>query len=180
MTDGIKFKPAKAIADWIVANIVESFAGKPYHVIAPIKAHLDKVPDVKIPDNVLVTGWLPALRVNKLADLSVIHGGIGTVMTAAYAGKPVVGIGMQPEQDANIAALVRKGFAIRVPKSKDPSQKVQAAIKRLLNDDLAKQKAADFARVMEKWDGPKMAADILYKKFSGTAEQKARPAQAVV
>ena len=36
------------------------------------------------------------------------------------AGKPVVGIGMQPEQVANIACLVRKGFAIRVPKSKNP------------------------------------------------------------
>lgn len=57
--------------------------------------------------NVLVTDWLPALQVNKLADLSVIHGGIGTAMTAAFAGKPVVGVGIQPEQDANIACLVR-------------------------------------------------------------------------
>lgn len=149
----------------IVANIVESFAGKPYRVIAPVKSHLDKVPAVNIPENVLVTDWLPALQVNKMVDLSVIHGGVGTVMTAAYAGKPVVGIGMQPEQDANIAALVRKGFAIRVPKSKDPSKKVQAAIAQLLNDEDAKQKAADFAKVMEKWDGPKLAADLLVEKF---------------
>ena len=100
-----------------------------------------------------------------MVDLSVIHGGIGTVMTAAYAGKPVVGVGMQPEQVANIACLVRKGFAIRVPKSKDLAQKVQAAIEQLLHDEKAKQKAADFAKVMEKWDGPKMAAELLYEKF---------------
>ncbi len=149
----------------IVANIVESFADKPYRVIAPVKSHLDKVPGVRIPENVLVTDWLPALAVNKLVDLSVIHGGIGTVMTAAYAGKPVVGVGMQPEQDANIAALVHKGFAIRIPKSKAPGQKVQAAIAQLLNDANAKQKAADFAKVMEKWDGPQMAAELLYDKF---------------
>ncbi|MCA9951135.1 MAG: hypothetical protein KDE48_15905 [Anaerolineales bacterium] len=149
----------------IVAKIVASFAGKPYRVIAPVKSHLDKVPDVTIPENVLVTDWLPAHKVNKLVDLSLIHGGVGTIMTAAYAGKPVVGIGMQPEQDANIAALVRKGFAIRVPKSKDPSQKVQVAIERLLNDDEAKQRAAEFALLMEKWDGPKMAADLLYEKL---------------
>lgn len=149
----------------IVANIVESFAGKPYRVIAPIKTHLDKVTAVNIPENVLVTEWLPALQVNKLADLSVIHGGIGTIMTAAYAGKPVVGIGMQPEQDANIASLARKGFAIRVPKSKDPSQKVQAAIRQLLHDEEAKRKAEAFSKVMEKWDGPKMAAELLYEKF---------------
>ena len=106
----------------IMTKIIESFAGKPYRVIAPVRYQLDKVPGVRIPANVVVTGWLPAQDVNKLADLSLIHGGIGTVMTAAYAGKPVVGVGMQPEQVANLACLVRKGFAIRVPKSRDPSR----------------------------------------------------------
>jgi UDP:flavonoid glycosyltransferase YjiC (YdhE family) len=149
----------------IVARIVESFAGRPYRVIAPIKSHLEKIPGVRIPPNVLVTDWLPALEANRLADLSLIHGGIGTVMTAAYAGKPVVGVGMQPEQMANIAALVRKGFAIQVAKSKDPSKKVQHAIRRLLDDEEAKQKAGEFAKVMEKWDGPKAAADLLYRTY---------------
>jgi UDP:flavonoid glycosyltransferase YjiC (YdhE family) len=153
----------------IVAKITESFAGKPYRVIAPVKSHLDKVPNVKIPSNVLVTDWLPAHQINEMADLTVIHGGIGTVMTAAYAGKPIVGVGMQPEQDANIAGLVRKGFAIRVRKSKDPSAKVQEAIKRLLNDQPAKQKAQAFAKVMEKWDGPQLAAELLVEKFGGNA-----------
>ncbi|MCB0246039.1 MAG: hypothetical protein KDI12_21680 [Anaerolineae bacterium] len=151
----------------IVARIVESFAGKPYRVIAPVKSHLDKVPGVRIPANVTVTDWLPALEVNRMADLSVIHGGIGTVMTAAYAGKPVVGVGMQPEQDANIACLVRKGFAIRVPKSKDPSRKVQEAIQQLLHDQEARRKAEEFSRIMDKWDGPKMAAELLLEKFGG-------------
>jgi UDP:flavonoid glycosyltransferase YjiC (YdhE family) len=151
----------------IMAKIIESFAGKPYRVIAPVRFQLDKVPGVRIPPNVFVTGWLPAHEVNKLADLSVIHGGIGTVMTAAYAGKPVVGVGMQPEQVANLACPVRKGFAIRVAKSRDPSRKIQAAIARLLEDDAAKRKAAAFARVMEQWDGPRLAADLLYKTFGG-------------
>jgi UDP:flavonoid glycosyltransferase YjiC (YdhE family) len=149
----------------IVAKILESFAGKPYRVIAPVKFQLDKVPGVKVPSNVIVTDWLPALEVNKIADLTVIHGGIGTVMTAAYAGKPVVGVGMQPEQNANIACLVRKGFAIRVPKSKDPSRKIQEAIPLLLNDKEAIHKAKEFSLVMEKWDGPKMAAELLFEKF---------------
>ncbi|MGE5139030.1 MAG: nucleotide disphospho-sugar-binding domain-containing protein [Rudaea sp.] len=149
----------------IIANLIESFEGTPYRVIAPVKAHLDKVPGVRIPSNVLVTDWLPAHRVNPLADLSLIHGGIGTVMTAAYAGKPVVGIGMQPEQVANLACLVRKGFAIRVNKSKNPSKKVQEAIRKLLHDEEAKRRAREFAEIIEKWDGPGMAAELLYERF---------------
>jgi UDP:flavonoid glycosyltransferase YjiC (YdhE family) len=77
----------------------------------------------------------------------------------------VVGVGMQPEQDANIAGLVRKGFAIRVRKSKDPSAKVQKAIQLLLNNPEAKLKAKAFAKVMEKWDGPRLAANLLVEKF---------------
>jgi len=149
----------------IVAKIIGSFEGKPYRVIAPVKFHLDRVSGVKIPSNVIVTDWLPAYQVNNLVDISVIHGGIGTVMTAAYAGKPVVGVGMQPEQNANIACLVRKGFAIRVPKSKDPYKKVQEAIQVLLNDEEAKMKSVDFSKIMEKWDGPTLAAELLFEKF---------------
>lgn len=149
----------------IVAKILESFEGKPYRVIAPINFLLDQLEGAKIPANVIVTEWLPALDVNKMADLSLIHGGIGTVMTAAYAGKPIVGVGMQMEQVANLACLVRKGFAIRVAKSKDPSRKVQEAIGHLLRDEGAKRRAIEFAKVMERCDGPKTAADLLSHRF---------------
>jgi len=149
----------------IVVNILEGFEGKPYNVIAPIRHLIENVQGVKIPSNVFVTGWLPALEVNKLADIAVIHGGIGTVMTAAYAGKPVVGVGMQIEQVANISCLVRKGFAIRIPKSKNVGVKVQVAIAELLKNEDAKKKAQEFAEVIENWDGPQMAAELLYNRF---------------
>lgn len=77
----------------VIAKIVESFEGKNFNVIAPVKKLLEKLKEpVNIPSNVLVTDWIPAHKVNPMADLSVIHGGIGTVMTAALAGKPVVAV----------------------------------------------------------------------------------------
>jgi len=149
----------------IVARIAESFAGQPYRVVAPIKFQLSGSPGARIPENVHVTGWLPALQVNRMADLALIHGGVGTVMTAALAGKPVVGVGMQIEQVANLACLERLGFAVRVPKSSDPSKKVQAAIARLLRDDAAKAKAAAFANECSQWDGPALAVQKLLEHY---------------
>jgi UDP:flavonoid glycosyltransferase YjiC (YdhE family) len=149
----------------IVARVVESFVGKPYQVIAPVKFQLAQVRGVRVPSNVLVTDWVPALQVNKMADLSVIHGGIGTVMTAALAGKPVVGVGMQMEQVANLASLERLGFAIRVPKSRNPSAKIQVAIEKLLHNDAAKGKAAAFARIAAQWDGPRIATEKLLERY---------------
>lgn len=153
----------------IVAKILESFAGKPYRVIAPVKFQLELVSGVHIPANVLVTDWVPAIEVNKMADLAVIHGGIGTVMVAALAGKPVVGVGMQMEQVANLACLERLGFAIRVGKSRDPSAKVQSAIQKLMHDETARAKATAFAKTVAHWDGPKTAAEMLLERYGGLA-----------
>jgi UDP:flavonoid glycosyltransferase YjiC (YdhE family) len=149
----------------VVAQIIESFKGAPYRVIAPVRQLIKTKPDLEIPPNVLVTDWLPALQVSQMADLSVIHGGIGTVMTAALAGKPVVGVGMQPEQRANIACLERKGFAVRLSKSKDLPKRIQEAIRNQLSNSEAKRKAEEYSMEMAKWDGPYNAADILYQKF---------------
>lgn len=151
----------------IVARILESFEGKPYRVIAPVRSLVGDVPDLNVPDTVVLTDWLPAHEVNPMADISVIHGGTGTVMTAAAAGKPIVGVGMQPEQSSNLAAIARKGWTIRVPKSKDPSAKVQAAIATLLADDDAKRRAQAFAQEPGTWDGPSLAAQALVEAFGG-------------
>lgn len=151
----------------IVARILESFEGKPYRVIAPVKFQIAQLHGVHVPSNVFVTDWLPALQANNMADLAVIHGGIGTVLTAALAGKPVVGVGMQMEQVANLACLERLGFAIRVRKSRDPSRKVQDAIQRLLRDETARTRAAAFARLIAHGDGPKMAAERLLSCYAG-------------
>ena len=149
----------------IVARILESFEGKPYRVIAPVKFQLARHPGVRIPSNVLVTDWLPALEANRMADLALIHGGIGTVLTAALAGKPVVGVGMQMEQVANLACLERLGFAIRIPKSRDPSRAVQDAIQKLLKDESARSKAAAFAGVIAHSNGPVLCAEKLLEHY---------------
>ena len=101
---------------------------------------------VNIPPNVFLTDWLPALEVSRFADISVIHGGIGTVMTAALAGKPVVGVGMMYEQEYNIDCLVRKGFAERIRRTKVTSDSINEAIKRLLDDAKAKEMAPSAAK----------------------------------
>jgi UDP:flavonoid glycosyltransferase YjiC (YdhE family) len=66
-------------------------------------------------DNFFATRFLPAHLVNELGDVAVIHGGQGTVQTAVWAGTPVVGIGLQWEQQANLDGLERAGAGVRLP-----------------------------------------------------------------
>jgi len=148
----------------IIASIIEGFAGRPYRVIAPVKKYLQTI-EVTIPSNVIVTDWLPAHKVNPMADISVIHGGIGTVMTACLSGTPVVGVGMQPEQEANLECLVRKGFAVRIKRKRVTAKKVIDAIDQLLANSEAQRKAKAFKKVVEQWDGPTNAAEFLAEKY---------------
>ena len=148
----------------IIADILQGFAGKPYRVIAPVKKLLQGLA-VDIPPNVLVTDWLPAHKVNPMASLSVIHGGMGTVMTACLSGTPIVGVGMHFEQEANLECVVRKGFAIRLRKRRVNSADVMAAVDRLLDDPEAHRQAQEFKKIIEKYDAPANAARFLAQTF---------------
>ncbi len=149
----------------IVAEILEGFAGKPYRVIAPVKKLLQDMA-VDIPPNVLVTDWLPAHKVNPMARVSVIHGGLGTVMTACLSGTPIVGVGMHFEQEANLECVVRKGFALRLRKRRVTPGEVMAGVDRLLNDPEAQQRAQEFKEILEQYDGPANAARFLSQTFA--------------
>jgi len=148
----------------LIGDIIEGFRDKPYRVIAPVESHIKDM-NLEIPSNVIVTGFLPAHKVNPMADISVIHGGQNTVMNACLSGTPIVGIGMHPEQQANLDACVRKGFAIRLNKKRVTASAVLDAIDKLLHDVKAKEVVKKFQHELMKWDGPANAANFLYKSF---------------
>jgi UDP:flavonoid glycosyltransferase YjiC (YdhE family) len=148
----------------LIAEILEGFRDKPFNVIAPVEAHIKDM-NLDIPPNVIVTGFIPAHVVNPMADISVIHGGQNTVMNACLSGTPIVGVGMHPEQQANLDACVRKGFAIRLNKKSVTARDVLDAIDRLLQDPKAGEAVKTFQEELVKWDGPSNAARFLQETF---------------
>ena len=148
----------------LVAEILQGFRGKTYRVIAPVKPLIEEM-SIDVPENVVATGFLPAHMVNPMADISVIHGGQNTVMNACLSGTPIVGIGMHPEQQANLDACVRKGFALRLNKKWATASDVLAAIDRLLHDEDAKREVTAFQAQLKEWNGPENAARFLVEYY---------------
>jgi UDP:flavonoid glycosyltransferase YjiC (YdhE family) len=148
----------------LIADIIKGFKDKPYRVIAPVESHIKDM-NLEIPSNVVVTGFLPAHKVNPMADISVIHGGQNTVMNACISETPIVGIGMHPEQQANLDACVRKGFAIRLNKKRVTVSAVLDSIDELLNNNKAQDAVKKFQEELVKWDGPANAAKFLHETF---------------
>ena len=148
-----------------IVDIVRAFEGQPYRVIAPVQPLLAKHKLIP-PHNVIVTGWIPAEKVNPMADVSVLHGGIGTLMTACLAATPIVGIpNGNPEQEANLQCLVRKGMATHLHKKRLRPADLLEHINRSLRDERAKTVAREFAEVMARHDGPEEGARFLEETF---------------
>ncbi len=53
----------------LIKGIIEGFGGKDYNVIAPIAGQVEDL-DLVVPDNVVVTDFLPADKVNPMADVA--------------------------------------------------------------------------------------------------------------
>ena len=86
-------------------------------------------------------------------------------MNACLSGTPIVGVGMHPEQQANLDACVRKGFAIRLNRQKVTAAAVLNAVDQLLHDAKAKEEVKIFQQELMKWDGPATAAKFLHDTF---------------
>ena len=94
----------------IFLKILQALNKTNYNVVAVHGSILkeNELPILK--DNILIKKYVPSLtKLHKMVDLSIIHGGQGTVYTAAYAGKPVIGFPMILEQHSNLEMLVKQG-----------------------------------------------------------------------
>lgn len=80
-------------------------------------------------DNFYAASFLPAHLVCEMADVALTHGGQGTIQTAVWAGTPVVGIGFQGEQQANIDGIAQAGMAVRVPIFSVTPARIRKALK---------------------------------------------------
>jgi len=122
------------------------------------------MPYVKGKTNLYLTDqFVPAKRINALADLVVCHGGQGTIQTALASGTPMVGVAMQPEQQINLDNAVRSGAGIRIPITRWNSQSIQSAIHQLVADHSFRANAERLGKSMSATNGQTESAAAIWK-----------------
>lgn len=115
-------------------NILEVLGKTNYHVVASFTSILDENDLPEVADNILLKKFVPGLTVNEMVDVAVLHGGQGTIYTAAYAGRPVIGIPMQYEQQWNINCLSRHGSAKQLSKKFFKGKKLLRALEQIFDN----------------------------------------------
>lgn len=131
-----------------------------YNIVCATTSIID--PDELGPNNqrFFATRFLPAPQVNELADIAIIHGGQGTVQTAVWAGTPVVGIGFQWEQQANLDILVRAGAGIRIPILSVTEKSLLTAVEKVRGSEY-QLKMAELKHLVRSVNGAGNAVEIM-------------------
>jgi UDP:flavonoid glycosyltransferase YjiC (YdhE family) len=130
-----------------------------YNVIA---TYMDMLPDNetnRFNNNILLKKFIPNVtKLHPRVDLSIIHGGRGTVYNAAYSGKPAIGVPLNGEQQYNIESLARHGAAKKVSKTFFKKENLLNAIEEIfVNYEKYLENAQNLANNLSKPEGDKKA-----------------------
>ncbi|NUT33133.1 MAG: hypothetical protein HOV79_08675 [Hamadaea sp.] len=112
-------------------------------------------------EQVHVAGVLPSHEIMPRVALAVTAAGHGSVQTALASGTPLIGVPLQPEQDANIALAERTGAARCVPLAQAGGPVLTRTARELLADPRARAAAARMREVFAQVDGAAGAAEAI-------------------
>lgn len=151
----------------LVLQLLQALGPAPVGVLAPVR-HLLTAEDLgSLPDNVLVTGWLPAHRLGHLVDLAITHGGEGTLQNSMVQGWPTIGIPLQLEQRFNLLRLVEEGTARLVERGRVSGTDWPALVAQVVADDRMRTHAQALAQATRRIDGAVEAARLITRLLDG-------------
>lgn len=150
----------------VIVKLLHVLEELPVTVICPMKKMLGQsVENFNTSSNIILCDLIPAHKIGHIIDLSIIHGGEGTVQTACLSGKPFIGFSFQMEQKNNINSAVLFGNGISI-KSKDLTKKrMSELIQFCLSSDYLKYKAQQMKELIENIDGAENAAQYIKLHF---------------
>ncbi|MDR0579046.1 MAG: hypothetical protein LBG21_00370 [Campylobacteraceae bacterium] len=114
----------------------------------------------------ITDAFVPAKIINQMADITICHGGQGTVQTALYSGTPIVGIATQPEQQMNLDHIASYNAGIRIPVKQWSAQKIQEAVKLIASNAQYKNNAAKLMAKIKEIDGKQECAKMIWEFIS--------------
>lgn len=116
----------------------------------------------EIPANVEVAQMVPQLDILSQASVFITHAGMGGTGEAIYYGVPMIAIPQMDEQAITARQIEKTGLGVAfLDKNAITSEKLKAAIVKLLEEPSYKKTADDFSADMKSLGGSKASADAI-------------------
>jgi UDP:flavonoid glycosyltransferase YjiC (YdhE family) len=130
----------------IAHSALKALAGKPVRTMLTLAPEYPRSDLGPIPENVMVSGFVPHSQVLNNAALVVSHAGHGIVMKSLYHGVPMVLVPWARDQFGVAARAEALGVAVVVPREDCSDQRLGAAVNRVFEDERYMRKAAEISQ----------------------------------
>jgi len=155
-------------------DIINTLNKTEYNVIAVYAKILKKDELPELNDNILLFDFVPAIQdIHKKVDLTIMHGGQGTVYSAAYAGKPIIGFPMNFEQHLNLEKMVGHNVGFLLSRRYFKEKNLLNTISKVFNNyDYYLKNAKALTKKLPPPAGDKKAADKIIELIEKYQEEK--------
>lgn len=139
----------------------EAFGGQPWQVVLTVGKSTDITQLGAIPDNFLLSPYVPQLEILPRAQVFVTHAGTNSVMESMYYGVPMVLIPQQPEQHMHAHRTVELGLGVQLDKKAVTAASLREAVERIANDPQYRTHAQAMQQHMHEDGGYQRATDAI-------------------
>ena len=149
----------------LLRTAVRAFAGSPVQLIVTTGgAKLRQPVDSR---NTFVTSFAPGARLMKRANISLNHGGNGTLYQALASGVPVVGVPDHVDQQLQLQLCERAGVGRQLPKRELTAKRLRAVVDDVVRDNGYVQNARRLRDAIARYDSPRLAAQAVADMVCG-------------
>jgi len=119
-----------------------------------------------LPDDILITPYMPLSRALWRCAAVVHHGGIGTIALALQAGCPMLIMPHSHDQPDNAARIARQGVARLVSRREFRANRVARDLQALLDDPVCARRCGELQAIVVAEHGAETAADLVEERLN--------------
>jgi MGT family glycosyltransferase len=148
-------------------EVIHALAKEALQVIMVAPEELLHVHGALIPDNFIVTPFIPQLAVLKRVQAVISHGGHNTVMEALTQGLPLVIAPITDDQPVIADYVAKAGVGVRINFRRSKAATIREAVLRILSEPSFGEAARRMQQALTTAGGPERAAELLIELAGG-------------
>jgi MGT family glycosyltransferase len=152
----------------------EAFADTPWQVVLSHGRSVDSSALGPVPDNFLLSAYVPQLDVLERANLFVTHAGVNSAMESLYYGVPMVAIPQATVDQAITARLVAEmRLGVALSKAEATIERLREAVEHVADDEgIGQSVRRRMQRLTREADGYRRAAAAILQFVQPTEGQR--------
>lgn len=139
----------------------EAFNQQPWQVVLSRGKHVDPTALGPVPDNFLVSPYVPQLEVLARTRVFVTHAGMNSTMESLYYGVPMVAIPQMIEQAMTARRIEEMGLGIALEKEVVNVTTLRKAVERVASESAFRERVEHMRQIIRESGGYQRAADAI-------------------